>query len=930
MTELVLTVNGQQVSAEVGETLFTVLSRQGLEVPTLCHDQRLKPASLCRMCEVEVGRRCKITCASRWWTGIRVRNKKTRTAQVFLRRSLKGHERNLCACSTVVEPGMVVRTHTPKLEVYRRGVLAMLARNYPSAVVDARPHQPFHRWLHHYGVTATGVADPGCSDATHPYIRVDMSQCIDCYRCVRICEEVQGQFVWKVVERGGNTHVAPGMAGTLLKSPCVSCGACVDTCPSGALEDSSLFLAEVPEAWTRTTCPFCGTGCEMEIGVKNGHILSVRPVLDSPVSHGHLCVKGRYGTGFVDAPDRMLQPAIRRNGEWVQVSWDEALDEAAASIKRIRAAHGPDAIGFLGSSRATNEDSYLVQKLARVAVGTNNVDCCARVCHAPSAAGLGQVFGTGAATNSFEDIEKAALIMIVGANPTENHPIVGNRIKQRALAGVPLIVIDPRRIELADHAQIHLAPHPGTNLPLLLAMAQVILEEGLEDRAFLETRTENLEAFRTAVAEWPLERAAQVCGVSAELIRQAAKLYASMRPAMSINGLGLTEHIQGTEGVMTLAQLALLTGNVGKPGSGVNPLRGQNNVQGCANMGCEPSRLTGYQPITIAREIHERVWGVPIPESPGLTVMGMVDAAYEGKLKGMVVFGYDVLLSNPDANRTTQALSHLESLVVVDLFMTETAKAFGTVFLPVASSFEKEGTFMNGERRIQRVRAAIPPRGGVKTDLEVACLLGKRLGPAEHFAFQDEGISDASAAEAVWEEIRQVWPVARGITYPRIESVGIQWPCSSEDHPGTTVLHADSFPQGPRVAFRALSYRPSTEIPSDDFPFLMNTGRTLYHFNAATMTGRTRNGELQGDDWIQVNPIDAAPLRIANDAPVMVETRHGQFPAHAWITDVVRQGECFAVFHNPAAFVNRATGTGRDNFTETPEYKVTAAKIRPA
>ena len=893
MPELALTVNDQIVSAQPGETLLTVIARQGLEVPTLCHDPRLKPASLCRMCEVEV----------------------------------EGQERNLCACSTEAQPGMVVRTHTPELEQYRRGVLAMLARNYPATAVKTHPQQTFHRWLRHYGLKATGASDPDHLDCTHPYIRVDLSQCIDCYRCVRICDEVQGQFVWKVIERGGSTRVTTGLADTLLTSSCVSCGACVDTCPTGALEDASVFLTGAPDSWTHTTCPYCGVGCEMEVGVKDGRILGVRPVLNSPVSRGHLCVKGRYGTGFVGASDRVLEPAVRREGEWVKVSWDEALDEAAAAIRRIKEKHGPAAIGFLGSSRATNEHSYLVQKLARVVVGTNNVDCCARVCHAPSAAGLGQVLGTGAATNSFEDIEQAALIMIVGANPTENHPIVGNRIKQRALAGIPLIVIDPRRIELAEHAQIHLAPHPGTNLPLLLAMAHVILEEGLEDHAFLDARTENLAVFRTAVAEWPPEAAAQVCGVSAELIRQAARLYASIRPAMSINGLGLTEHIQGTEGVMALAQLALLTGNVGKPGAGVNPLRGQNNVQGSANMGCEPSRLTGYQPIAMARELHERVWGVPIPEATGLSVMGMVDAAHDGRLKGMVVFGYDLLLSNPDATRTAQALGRLEDMVVVDLFMTETAKAFGTVFLPVASSFEKEGTFMNGERRIQRVRAAIPPREGVKTDLAVACLLGKRLGYAEHFAFLENGASDVTAAEAVWEEIRQVWPVAGGITYARIESTGIQWPCPSEDHPGTTVLHAKSFPKGPRVAFRALGYRPSTEIPSEAFPFLMNTGRTLYHFNAATMTGRTRNSELQRDDWIQIHPQDASPLGILDDAPVLVETRHGQFLAHAWLTEVVRPGECFSVFHNPKAMVNRATGKGRDNFTETPEYKVTAARI---
>ena len=705
----------------------------------------------------------------------------------------------------------------------------------------------------------------------------------------------------------------------MLESSCVSCGACQDTCPTGAIEDVSLIEFGNPTDWTRTTCPYCGTGCELAVGVKDDRIVQVRPVLDSPVSKGHLCVKGRYGTGFVDAPDRVHRPMVRWHGEWMQVSWEDALEEAAASLHRVRDAYGPQALGVLGSARATNEESYLVQKLARVALGTNSVDCCARVCHGPSAAGLGLVFGTGAATNGFDDIEEASLLMIVGANPTENHPIVGARIKQRALAGIPLIVIDPRRTELARYARVHLALRPGTNLPLFLAMARVILVEGLENQAFIAQRTEGLDSFRASLVEWTPERASEICGVPASDIREAARLYATSVPAMCVHGLGVTEHIQGTDGVAALAYLAMLTGNVGKPGSGVNPLRGQNNVQGTANMGCEPTKLTGYQKFEVAREVHERVWGARLPEAPGLDVMQMMDASATGDLKAMLVFGYDVLLSNPDTHHTTRAMAGLEELVVVDLFLNETAKAFGTVFLPASSSFEKDGTFMNAERRIQRVRQAVTPRGESKSDLEIACLLGQYLGFEKDFRF--------TKASSVWEEIRQVWPAAQGITYDRLESGGIQWPCPSEDHPGTRILHTNSFPIGPKASFRPMAYQPSGERISEDFPFLLNTGRSLYHFNAATMTRHTRNRELGADDWIQIHPHDAQRLGIQNEDAIQVESAHGMFEGRAWVTEDVREGELFTTFHRVHAWVNRATGQGRDAITHTPEYKVTAVRI---
>ena len=882
-----LLLNGHAVEAPAGLSILELCRREGLDVPSLCHDDRLVPASLCRLCEVEVA----------------------------------GQERPVCACATPVAEGLEVRTHTPHLEDYRAGVLEMLARRYPADAAFADPDHPFHRLLEEHGVEATGAFDPARLDDTHPYLRLDMNRCILCQRCVRICAEVQAQFVWKVVDRGGQAHVEPGLASRLADSPCVSCGACADTCPTGAIESRALWDHGTPEAWTRSVCPYCGTGCEILLGTTNDRLVAVTGAPDAPVNEGHLCVKGRYGQAFHEAEDRITVPMVRRGGRWVEVDWDEALDEAAALLAGVRKAHGPGAIGVLGSSRGTNEEAFLTHKLARVALGTGNVDCCARVCHAPSAAGLGLVFGTGAATNSFADIDAANLLVVVGANPTENHPIVGARIKRRALAGTPLIVVDPRRTELAAMATVHLAPRPGTNLALLQALAHVLVEEGLLDRAFVEARTEGFEPYALALKAWSPERAAATCGIAAEDIRRAARLLASAKPAYFCNGLGLTEHVQGSDGMIALAHLAMLTGNVGRDGGGVNPLRGQNNVQGTAQMGCEPRRLTGYQPFEQAKSLHEALWG-PLPP-PGLDLLEMLDAALEGRLRAMLVFGYDLYLTTADAHRNARALAQLEGMVVVDLFMTETAKAYGTVFLPAASSFEKEGTFMNGERRVQRVRAALAPRGQSRSDQDILIGLAARLGHGEAFAYD--------GPEAVWNEIRRLWSHVAGMSYARLEAPGgLQWPCPAEDHPGTAVLHRERFPVGDRAAFRILEEQPSAEVPGGDFPFLLNTGRYLEHFNAGTMTGRSRNRELAPDDALELHPADAAALGLGDGEAVLVESRHGAFPAHLRITDRVRPGEPFAVFNAPEAFVNRAMGPGRDPRTHTPEFKRTAVRIRRA
>ena len=879
-----LQVNGRVLEARSGTSLLALCQREGIPIPTLCSDPRLKPASTCRLCEVEV----------------------------------LGEERPLCACATEVREGMDVQTHTPALEAFRRTMLEGYAAHIPAEDPARLEGKPFQALLETYGVTPGGTRRPERRLAEHPYLDVDLSWCVTCGRCVRVCQELQGQDIWTMAGRGMEVRPVPQLAAGLADSGCVSCGACADACPTGAIEDVTRLAHGLPERWVRTTCPYCGTGCELDLGVKAGRITEARPVLEAPVSRGHLCVKGRYGFGFNDASDRITSPLVRRDGAWVEVSWEEALDAAAAALRR---AEGQ--AGVLASSRATNEENYLAQKFARLGLRSNNIDCCARVCHAPSAAGLGEVFGTGAATNCFADVEEAGLFLVVGANPTENHPIVGARIRQRARAGVPLIVVDPRRTELAALATVHLALQPGTNLPLLLAMARVILREGLSHTAFLQARTEGLAAFAASVEEWTPERAAGVCGVSAEDIRHAARLYATSRPAMCLHGLGVTEHIQGTDTVALLAQLALLTGNVGIPGAGVNPLRGQNNVQGSAQMGCEPSRLTGYQKLAAAQGTHESVWGAALPTAPGLTAMGMVDAAGEGRLKALLLIGYDLLLSHPDTETTAACLNALDDLIVVDLFLTETAKAFGTVFLPAASAFEKEGTFMNSERRVQRVRQALPPKGQSRTDLAILCDLAACLGAGAHFRFED--------AAAVWDEARRTWPAIAGISHARLDREGgLQWPCPTEDHPGTPRLHGGAFAGGGPARFRPIVWTPSAEVPDKAFPFLLNTGRSLFHFNAATMTRGTRNRSLSPDDCLDLHPEDARVLGVASGDAVRVRSRHGAFTLRARLTTEVRPGELFATFHAVEAWVNRATGPGRDTVTGTPEYKVTAVSLERA
>jgi formate dehydrogenase major subunit len=830
-----------------------------------------------------------------------------------------GDARPVTACDTEIRAGMDVRTHTETLERLRRTQLRLMAEHYPAAAVVAEPDLPFHRDLRQYGVTPHDrPARAAWSDDTHPYLGVDMSRCIHCYRCVRICDEVQGQFVWQVWQRGEQTHVRPASGTSLLTSDCTSCGACVDTCPSGALFDKQRQRLGAAETWTTTTCVYCAVGCQMEVGRRAEQVVAVRPA-NGAVNRGHLCAKGRYAFEFAAAPERVTRPMIRRGTRWEVVGWDDALDHTAERLRQVIRGVGPDAVGVLGSARGTNEENYLIQKFARLVAGTNNVDCCARVCHAPSAAALKQMLGAGAATNSFDDIERAALIMICGANPTENHPIVGARIKQAVLHGTKLIVVDPRRIELAQYADLHLAPRPGRNVPLLNAMACAILEEGLIDPAFVAERVDGLEDFTTFLGAFRPEAVAAECGVAAATIRAAARLYAQAESAMCFHGLGVTEHLQGTEGVMTLINLALLTGNIGKPGAGINPLRGQNNVQGAAHMGCEPGLLPGSQDLESAGERFEALWGAPIPRRRGLSLMGMMDAAANGGLKALWAYGYDIYLTLPGAAATARALGGLDLVIVQDLFLNETARAFGTVFLPAASVFERDGTFMNSDRRVQRVRQVVPPPDEARPDLWIICELARRLGAGKWFDFDD--------AESVWNEVRRVWPAGAGLSYARIEGESLHWPCPTEDHPGTPILHAGRFARGPRAALRTIPYVPTTETVTDDLPFLLCTGRDLYHFNAGTMTSRTPNALLRSTDSLQLSSQDAARLGVTDGDKLVVRSRYGEAVLPARVSDQVAPGMLYTTFHDPSSFVNRLTSPVRDRHVETPEYKVTAVAL---
>lgn len=891
-----LTINGRSHSAWSGETLLTVLQRAGIHLPTLCAEPRLSCGGHCRLCSVEIG----------------------------------DQPHPITSCNTPALAGLCVITHSPELQQFRRQLLEWLAERCSVWDLQHFPEKPLHRALVEYGITPRLTPEDDHHhqvDDSHPLIRVDMSRCISCFRCVSVCDHLQGQSVWHVLGRDQDLRIVPDSGQGLGDSTCTGCGACVDACPTTALLDRSLHeaMSASPTGTpatlqnTRTVCGYCAVGCELNVLTDADRIVSIRGVDTAAVNRGHLCAKGHYAHEFVRSPQRITRPLLKQQGQWQDSTWPEALQFTARSLRRLVETHGPDSIGVLASARATNEEGYLAQKFARLVIGTHNIDCCARVCHTPTAAAMKTMLGTGAATNSFDDIEHTQCFLVVGANPLENHPVVGARIRQQLLRGAAkAIVIDPRRTGLATLAQVHLAPRPGTDIPLLHAMAQVIISEQLHDADYVATRIDNFPAFHEKVNAWTPERAAEVCGIPAQSIRDAARLYARSKPAMCLHGLGITEHTQGTETVMCVVNLALLCGQLGKTGAGVNPLRGQNNVQGAAHMGCDRGILTGSLSVEAGRERFEQAWHAPLPTRRGLSLLEMMDAAAEGRLKALYIMGYDIYLTLANSAATRKALQQLELVIVQDLFMNATAEHFGTVFLPAAACLEKDGTFMNSERRVQRLRQCVPPPGEARTDWQILGELARAMG-SDQCSFD--------SAEAIWEEIRSVWPDGAGISYARLEQGGLQWPCTSERDPGTSILHVDGFSGQSHTSLQWVDYTPTREIVDASYPFLLTTGRTLHQFNAGTMTAHSSIHVLRPTDTLDMAPDDAQRLGLNTTDTVRVTSRHGEAQLTLRVDAGVQPGQLFATFHDAGVFLNQLTSPYRDKRVHTPEYKVTAVQV---
>ncbi|MEV4085930.1 formate dehydrogenase subunit alpha [Nonomuraea fuscirosea] len=760
-------------------------------------------------------------------------------------------------------------------------------------------------------------------DDSHPFVHLDRDLCIACGRCVRMCAEVQGTFALTLTGRGSETVVAPGTGGSWADSDCVACGGCVDTCPTGALTEPGLPVG----TWrgnltsTRTTCGYCGVGCTLDVLTRDGQVAAVRPARDGPVNQGHACVKGRFAHGFLRSPERLTQPLLRRASGLEPVSWAEALDRIAREIRAAITEAGPDSLAAISSARSTNEENYLLQKFMRVVVGTNNVDNCSRLCHSPSAAGLTAAFGLAGGTDGFEDVEQADCLLVAGANPVEAHPVAGARLLQRVLRGARLIVADPRAVGLAGHADVHLRPRPGTNVALFNGLARVLLTEGLLDEEFLRQRATGLPQLTELLDGYRPQQVATITGVPAAGLIAAARLFGQAERPAIVYGLGVTEHLHGTDGVRTLANLAILRGAVGTTrGYGVNPLRGQNNVQGASDMGALPDLLPGYGKVRdpVARDRAEQVWGARLPRHDGLRIPQMFAAARAGDLRVLWIIGEDVATTDPDANEVVAALSSCPLVISQELFLSETAR-HADVVLPAASWLEKDGTFVNFDRRFQRVRPALAPPGQARTDFAIIGALAAACG-------SDLGCSTPAEALA---ECGRVAPVFAGISHERLDREGaVPWPCPDPALPGVARLYQDRFAtEDGKAHLAAVPYLPPGESADDDYPLILITGRRWAHYNSGNMTRRSGNLELDCEDRLDVHPADAARRAVRDGDPLIVESRHGRASLVARVTEEVARGQVFCAFHFPSSRVNALTSSHADTVTSCPEYKVTAVRL---
>ncbi|PZU54334.1 MAG: formate dehydrogenase subunit alpha [Thauera sp.] len=905
--DVTLSIDGIEVTVPAGTSVMRAAQECGNSIPKLCATDSLEPFGSCRLCLVEI----------------------------------EGRRGYPASCTTIAEAGMQVRTQTPKLADIRRGVMELYISDHPldcltcsangncelqdmTGVVGLREVRYGMKGKNHFDLLSALTKE---KDESNPYFSYDPSKCIVCNRCVRACEETQGTFALTISGRGFNSRVSPGESQPFMESECVSCGACVQACPTATLMEKGVIEHGQAEKKVTTTCAYCGVGCSFDAEVKGTTVVRMVPSKDGGANHGHSCVKGRFAFGYATHADRITTPMIRKSIEdaWQPVSWDEAIRYAASEFKRIQAKHGRESVGGITSSRCTNEETYLVQKLVRAAFGNNNVDTCARVCHSPTGYGLKQTLGESAGTQTFDSVMKADVIMVMGANPTDGHPVFGSQMKRRLREGAKLIVVDPRSIDLVRsphiRAEQHLKLKPGTNVALITSMAHVVVAEGLVKEDFVRERCEwaSFEQWRDFVArpENSPEAMEIHTGVPAADVRAAARLFATGGNAAIYYGLGVTEHSQGSTTVIGIANLAMATGNIGREGVGVNPLRGQNNVQGSCDMGSFPHELPGYRHVSDAatRALFRDAWGVEPQPEPGLRIPNMFEAAMDGTFLGLYCEGEDIVQSDPNTQHVEAALRAMECVVVQDLFLNETAK-FAHVFLPGSSFLEKNGTFTNAERRISRVRKVMPPLAG-KEDWEVTCMLSNALGYPMDYSHPSE----------IMDEIARLTPTFHGVSYERLDELGsIQWPCNEQAPEGTPIMHIDQFVRG-KGRFMLTEYVPTEERTSKRFPLILTTGRILSQYNVGAQTRRTPNSMWHDEDRLEIHPADAETRGINEGDWVGITSRAGETVLRARVSERMQPGVVYTTFHFPESGANVITTDNSDWATNCPEYKVTAVEV---
>ncbi|MDF1588496.1 MAG: formate dehydrogenase subunit alpha [Gammaproteobacteria bacterium] len=896
-----LEIDGVEVTVPEGTSVMRAAALADITIPKLCASDNLESFGSCRLCAVEI----------------------------------EGRRGMPASCTTPVDAGMKVTTQNGKLAKLRRNIMELYISDHPldCLTCPANGNCELQDMAGAVGLREVRYGFEGKNhldsekDHSNPYFSFDPSKCIVCSRCVRACEEVQGTFALTIDGRGFDSKVSPGQNESFMGSECVSCGACVQACPTSTLMEKSVIEMGQPEHSVVTTCAYCGVGCSFKAEMKGDQVVRMVPYKGGDANHGHSCVKGRFAFGYATHKDRITSPMIRNaiNEPWQQVSWDEAIDFAANRLQQVQQQYGKDSIGGITSSRCTNEEAYLVQKLVRTAFGNNNTDTCARVCHSPTGYGLKMTLGESAGTQDFDSVMKSDVIIVIGANPTDAHPVFGSLMRRRLRQGAKLIVVDPRHIDLLKTPHLkeahHLALRPGSNVALINAIAHVIITEGLENNEFITTRcdSDSYQAWRNFIIESSNapEQAQIITGVSAQAIREAARTFANANNGAIYYGLGVTEHSQGSTMVMGIANLAMITGNIGREGVGVNPLRGQNNVQGSCDMGSFPHELPGYQHVSdpIARTRFEKVWGVTLDDEPGLRIPNMFDSAIAGEFKGLYVQGEDIAQSDPDTQHVEQALRSLDCLIVQDLFLNETAK-FAHVLLPGSSFLEKNGTFTNAERRINRVRKVMAPIAG-KEDWQITVALSNALGYPMHYNHPSE----------IMDEIASLTPSFTGVNYDRLEQLGsIQWPCNEQHPSGMPTMHVDDFPIG-KGRFSITEYVATDERTNGRFPLYLTTGRILSQYNVGAQTRRTENQSWHDEDLLEIHPHDAEVRGIKENDWLGITSRAGQTVLRARISDRMLPGVVYTTFHHPGSGANVITTDNSDWATNCPEYKVTAVQV---